>query len=261
MQTPIQRAACIRDQLFATDAPVGDFEFDQNVAAVFDDMVARSVPFYDEVHRMVVELTTRFVEPGTTVCDIGCSTGSLVERMAVATGPLDLRFVAIEPSAAMRARAAERLARSVPEARVDLRDDRIEDLDELPGQPAVVTMLYTLQFVRPLRRGRVLTMVHDSLQPGGCLILAEKILADAPALRRLLIDLYHDYKCRHGYSHLEVAKKREALENVLVPFSDRENVDQLQLAGFSTVEPVFRWYRPRALLAVKAGRPSSEPEG
>ena len=244
-------ASPARDEIFQSDDKRHDFVFDEKVADVFDDMLDRSVPFYSEVQRMVVELATRHLHGDGVVYDVGSSTGNTLIGIASATDPgRDVRFVGLEPSAAMREHC-ERKLRAIPAPeRVTILEDPIERMTALPDA-RVVCMLYTLQFVRPIHRDRVLRMIHDSLRPGGCLLLAEKILADDADMRRLYIDLYHEYKLRSGYTSTEIARKREALENVLVPFSDEENVQLLHDVGFRVVEHAFRWYNFTLYVAIR----------
>ena len=50
-----------KDQVYReARSEIGDFRFDKSVATVFDDMVSRSVPFYGEMQRMIVEIAARF---------------------------------------------------------------------------------------------------------------------------------------------------------------------------------------------------------
>lgn len=241
----------MRDDLFRTSDVVKDFVFDHGVAAVFDDMLDRSIPFYSEVQRMTIELSTQFLSDGGTVYDVGCSTGNTLIGLVDLVPPADrVQFVGIEPSAAMRDKISEKLAARGQADRVTLRAEPIEQFDELPGA-RVIIMLYTLQFVRPVYRRIVLRMCYESLSPGGCLILAEKTLADSSMLTRLYIDMYHQHKIRSGYNATEIAKKREALENVLVSYRDSENRKVLADAGFGLVDQIFRWYNFAAYLAVK----------
>jgi tRNA (cmo5U34)-methyltransferase len=120
-----------------------------------------------------------------------------------------------------------------------------------PYELSLYPMLYTLQFLRPMLRPKVMRTLYHSLRPGGCLIFAEKILGGDPSLRRIFIDLYHGYKSRNGYSNTEIVSKREALENVLIPFTDAENQAMLREAGFSQRERLFQWYNFAAYIAVK----------
>lgn len=242
----------MRDEVFATENPMGDFVFDQNVADVFDDMLDRSIPFYGEIQRMSVELGSHFLSTrGGVVYDIGCSTGNtLVQLMRVTDPRAGVRFVGVEPSAAMRQQCREKIRASELTHQIELLGDSVEDLPELPGAQVVI-MLFTLQFVRPPQRDAVLVKIRDSLESGGALLLGEKVLADDTSLARTYIDLYHAYKERSGYSRTEIARKREALENVLVPYRVSENRDALLRAGFSRVDEVFRWYNFAVYLAVR----------
>jgi tRNA (cmo5U34)-methyltransferase len=240
----------MRDEIFRSSEQVRDFIFDQNVAGVFDDMLERSVPFYEEVQRMVMELARQALQQDGNVYDIGCSTGNTLLGIATLLDPdRPVRLVGLEPSPAMREQAAKKLAQIPRPERVEILADEIQTVAELPDA-RLITMLYTLQFVRPLHRPRVIRMCQESLQPGGYLIMAEKILAEDSELRRLYIDLYHDYKRRHGYTSTEITRKREALENVLIPFTNAENISLLREAGFAA-EPIFQWYNFAAYLAIK----------
>lgn len=233
----------MKDDLFSRDATVKDFMFDTQVATVFDDMLVRSVPFYEEIQRMVVELSSRMIgNRSGVVYDIGCSTGTTLVQLMQAVDPTSsVRFCGIEPSDAMRKILTEKLAETGITLPVDLQAEPIEDIAELPDA-RVIIMLLTLQFVRPIRRPAVLRMLHDSLSPGGVLLLGEKIVADDGELNRTYIDLYYQFKRRSGYSTTEIARKREALENVLVPYRLSENRKLLAEAGFDPVDEVFRWY-------------------
>jgi tRNA (cmo5U34)-methyltransferase len=242
----------MRDELFAAEQEQAhDFVFDEHVASVFDDMLARSVPLYPEVQRMAVELAARFLGEGSTVYDVGCSTGTTLLGIAETVSPgTKIRLIGIEPSAGMREQAAKKLAPAGVVHAVELWPLPVEEYERLPDAQVIV-MLYTLQFLRPMMRAQVMRSMYQSLQPGGCLIFAEKILASDPAFRRVFIDLYHGYKSRNGYSETEIARKREALENVLIPFTDEENQAMLREAGFYQRERLFQWYNFAAYIAVK----------
>lgn len=241
----------MRDELFMEEQGTHDFVFDEKVASVFDDMLERSVPLYPEVQRMAVELAVRFLADGATVYDIGCSSGSTLAGIAEAVPPgQKIQLVGIEPSAAMREHAAKKLAPAGLVHSVEFWPKPVEEYECLPDAQVIV-MLYTLQFLRPMLRPQLMRTLYHSLRPGGCLIFAEKIIASDPGLRRVFIDLYHDYKGRNGYSGTEIARKREALENVLIPYTDEENQAMLREAGFSQRERLFQWYNFAAYIAVK----------
>jgi tRNA (cmo5U34)-methyltransferase len=245
----MDQATSAIDDIFEGTSRVEEFEFNDEVAAVFDDMVSRSVPFYNEVQRIIVEVAERYLTEAGVMYDVGCSTASTICSLAE-TAPPSTTFVGIDPSDAMLRKAQEKVNALNSDAKITFIASSIQDVD-LAEDVDVITMLYTLQFVRPLDRLEVLTRLYESLRPGGCLLIAEKVLADNMFARRLYIDLYHRHKQASGYSPTEISRKREALENVLIPFTNKENLELLSQAGFTEVEQAFRWYNWAAYIAVK----------
>jgi len=238
------------DRVFAdAQARAGDFRFDERVSAVFDDMVERSVPYYNEIQRMTVELARDFATPGSNVYDLGCSTGTSLELLDSGVDP-SVRFVGIDNAASMLDQAREKLGHLPSGRPCELIEADIHMLPRLENA-SVVMLVLTLQFVRPLYRERLIRNIFDGMAKNGCLILVEKITSPNGMVNRLFIEHYYEMKRRNGYSDLEIAKKREALENVLIPYRYEENVALLREAGFGTVEEFFRWYNFSAMIAVK----------
>jgi len=130
---------------------------------------------------------------------------------------------------------------------------RLGDLDtgiEL-HDASVVFLVLTLMFVRPLNREKVMRQIHAGMRENGCLLMVEKVLGNGSLFNRLFIERYYAYKRRVGYSELEIAQKREALENVLIPYRLQENRDLLLNAGFRQVDVFFKWYNFAGFIAVK----------
>ncbi len=241
----------MKDRIFDDKGRVADFEFDERVARVFDDMVARSVPYYDEIQRLQVELAVEFLpEHGGLVYDLGCSTGTTLHLLASHPRcPAGARFTGVDKSAAMLGEAKTKLAAIA--GRVELLEADLNAGVEL--KPCRIVFLnWTLQFVRPLYRESVVRRIFEALEPGGALFLSEKVLLSNTFLNRLYIEHYLRYKRSRGYSDAEIQRKREALENVLVPYRLEENRLMLERAGFATIDPFFRWLNFACLLAVKS---------
>jgi tRNA (cmo5U34)-methyltransferase len=237
------------DQIFNEPQATADFTFDARTASVFDDMVDRSVPFYAEIQRMTTELAADFAVPGTNLYDLGCATGTTL----VACEPVvdkGVRFIGMDNSAEMLAKARAKLD-ALPSGR-ERQLIRGDLHDELTIENAsVVILTLTLQFVRPLHRERVIRTIAEGLRPQGCLILVEKLTEHDTLFNRLFIKYYYDMKRRHGYSELEIAQKREALENVLIPYHLNENEALLRRCGFTKFQVWFRWYNFCGMIAVK----------
>jgi tRNA (cmo5U34)-methyltransferase len=236
------------DCLFAEPRPQDDFRFTQEVAGVFDDMVSRSVPFYAEMQRMAAEIVCEFAQGGT-VYDLGCSTGTTLALLDAAL-PEEVRLVGIDNSQPMLDQARAKLDGLGSARRIDLVKADLHNLPRLDDAVAVI-MTLTLQFVRPLRREQIVRHIHEGLRKRACLLLFEKLIVSDSLLNRLFIKFYYEMKRRNGYSEIEIAQKRQALENVLIPYRPEENVALLRSAGFSAVDEVFRWYNFCGVLAVK----------
>jgi tRNA (cmo5U34)-methyltransferase len=239
-----------RDDLFVRPrSDVHDFTFDRDTATVFDDMVGRSVPFYREIQRMTGEIAADFAVDGTNLYDLGCSTGTTLLELDSLLPP-GVRFVGVDNSAEMLQKARQKLVehgmtRPLTLVETDLHQGLVVE------NASAVIMILTLQFVRPLYRDRVIGSIVRGLNEQGCLILVEKLTMMDSLFNRLFIKYYYDLKRRNGYSEIEIARKREALENVLIPYRLEENRELLLSQGFKHVEEFFRWYNFCGVLAVK----------
>ena len=240
-----------QDQIFAVERAAQDFNFGGETAAVFDDMLERSVPFYAEIERMVAELAVDFAQDGGSVYDFGCSTGTTFLEIAKGL-PADhsVRFVGIDSSREMLEVAREKLSHESFRYPFELRCEELERGSEV-SDCSVALLVLTLQFVRPLKRESLIKRIHDGMREDGCLILVEKVLGENSTFNRLFIKHYYEMKKRNGYSDLEIAQKREALENVLIPYRLEENKDLLRSQGFRHVDVFWKWYNFCGIIAMK----------
>ncbi len=239
-----------KDEVFRDEIEkVSDFKFGANVAKVFDDMVNRSVPFYGEIQRMMAELAADHAREETFVYDLGCSTGTTMIGMDTMVDQ-DIKFIGIDDSQEMLDKCKSKLMEIGFSRPYELRCADLGQGIKIENASVVVLCL-TLQFVRPIYRERLLKDIYDGLNPGGVLILVEKILAEENNFNRDFINYYYNYKRRNNYSELEISQKREALENVLVPYKLSENITLLRDQGFAHCEVFFKWYNFAGLVAVK----------
>lgn len=234
--------------------PLGyKFTFDESVAEVFDDMLVRSVPLYQEVNRMVSELATTFYQPQSKIYDFGCSTGLVLSNLAQCWPFPEFSLVGIDASEAMIAKAKERLAAVPSSPKIEFRCENM--LQTLVVDASVIIMNYTLQFIPLELRQAFLVHLLEGLRPGGILLISEKTTSSNQIMEPLEVSYYEDFKKRNGYSEMEISQKRKALEDVLIPRSLEQNIDSLRQAGFETVDVVCKWYNFASLLAIKANEP------
>jgi tRNA (cmo5U34)-methyltransferase len=242
-----------RDQLYSLPMQhVGSFAFDSDVVRVFPDMIARSVPGYASILSMIEQLTQRFVKPGTSVYDLGCSLGAAT-RLIRKQVPADCRIYAIDSSPAMISRLQQILDEDQsPGCSVTVNQADIRDLDMKNSSFTVLNL--TLQFISVPERDHVISNVFRSLNPGGALLLSEKVRFENPSSQQLLTELHHDFKRANGYSDLEISQKRSAIENRLIPETVEDHERRLRKAGFDTVVPWFQCFNFVSILAVRSER-------
>lgn len=223
------------------------FEFDEEIAAVFDDMLKRSVPFYEEAMALTKRFALAYLKPGGRVYDLGCSTASTlldIERDLQAEAEL----VGIDNAHSMLEQARRKLR--VYGSKIVLEEGDILAFNYRPAQ--VFISNYTLQFIRPPVRETLIRKLFDALEPGGVFLFSEKVVTQEKRLNKLMIDGYYDFKKTQGYSEYEIMQKREALENVLIPYTEEENRAMVTRCGFAHCETIFRWMNFATFIAVKA---------
>lgn len=222
------------------------FEFDEEVASVFDDMLNRSVPFYKNMQKLSINFATKFLEENSRVYDLGCSTASTLIELAKSS-KYKLELIGIDNSNAM----LEQAKNKAKAYGVDIKLLN-EDIFQVNLQKAkVIFANYTLQFIRPLNREKLIQKIYSSLEDGGVFIFSEKLISKNSLLNKQFIDEYYDFKKMQGYSEFEIAQKREALENVLIPYTEDENKKMIKDAGFKDCETVFKWVNFATFIAIK----------
>jgi len=246
MASRTQPAPKVGDGVAAQNA---GWTFAGDVAGKFDDHVSKSVPFYNEGHELVCDLSDFFVKPDSVVYEIGCSTGTLSLKLARHNqGKKGARFVGIDIEADMIA-VAERKRAENPGLNLTFQaDDAL--LAEL--EPAdLIVCYYTVQFVRPSQRQALIDKLYRTLQWGGALLLFEKVRGADARFQDILARLYDDYKLKQGYTPDEIIGKSRSLKGVLEPFSTQGNIDLMKRAGFVDIMTVMRYLCFEGFLAIK----------
>ncbi len=222
------------------------FEFDEEVASVFDDMLERSVPFYKEMQRLSIVFASKYLEENDRVYDLGCSTASTLIELSKYFEK-NLNLIGIDSSDAMIKRASNKAKAFGVD--IEFLNDDIFNIDFKNAKLFISN--YTLQFIRPLLREKLIKKIYDSLDDGGVFIFSEKLISTDKALAKYSIDEYYEFKKTQGYSSFEISQKREALENVLIPYSNEENIKMIKDAGFNHCETIFQWVNFATFIAIK----------
>ena len=241
-----------KDRLYDTEiTETGDFVFDDRVVRVFPDMINRSGPGYSLVVPMIGMLARQYAQPGTNLYDLGCSLGAVSLAMKDTVQAGDIRIRAVDNSEEMIRRFRTTLQSNESD---DLPEIELlqQDVLETPIENASVVVLnFTLQFVAPQKRSGLIKRIRQGLNTGGILVLSEKIRFEDPLEQELQTRWHHEFKRSQGYSDLEIARKRDALENVMKPDSMQQHRDRLQEAGFRHVCQWFQGFNFISLVAFR----------
>ncbi len=228
-----------KDQLFETQRYPKPFEFNEAVAEVFDDMVSRSVPLYLEMHELLIEWTRRYYQVGSKVVDYGCSTGTAIELLAK-TLPEITSYLGVDSSGPMLQRAKEKTA-ALRKQGMELEFACSDMQPSHAAGSSVILMNYTLQFIPVHHRLEFLQEVCSQMLAGGLFFLSEKTVSANPKMQELSTEIYEKFKNTQGYSLSEIARKKEALNNVLTPLRLDETYSMLGEAGFVNIQPILMW--------------------
>lgn len=224
---------------------VGRWSFGGDVPQRFDAHVSKSVPGYIEGHNLICDILPFFSMHGGLICDIGCSTGVLTQKMSEkVVGLSDVIGIDVEESMIELARKRTEGLNNVSYFVGSFLEAEIDTCD-------VCVAYYTLQFISPKFRQLAVDKIYESLRWGGAFILFEKIRGADARFQDIYTALYHDFKIDQGYSPAEVMNKSRSLRGILEPFSLAGNMELLNRAGFKDVAPVFQNLCFQGLLAVK----------
>ena len=240
----------MKDQLFQNAVvSAGSFEFDQSVTDVFADMIQRSVPGYQSVIELTGLLGQQFITENSNCYDLGCSLGaSLISMIKGASKPA--HYYGIDNSLPMIESCNESMRKLLTESQLDSTRILHQAIEQTTIENAsLVALNFTLQFIEKQNRESVISNIYQGLNNGGALILSEKIINDDND--NLITPLYEQYKIAKGYSELEVAKKREALVDILVPESIESHRQRLLNSGFKQVFVWFQCFNFSSMLAIK----------
>lgn len=239
-----------QDDLYAKPyQQVSDFQFDNKVAGVFNDMIRRSVPGYGQIINTIGDLSQKYATPNSKIYDLGCSLGAATLSVRRRVEGRNCQIIAVDNSESMIERCKENLSAYVSETPVklvcgDIRDIEIENA-------SLVILNFTMQFLAPEHRQSLLKKIYDGLQPGGLLVLSEKLYFQQDQIQSTLDDLHLDFKRANGYSELEISQKRSSLEHVMKPDTLQQHEKRIKQQGFSQFSVWFQCFNFASMVAIK----------
>lgn len=222
------------------------WSFGGETAGRFDEHVARSVPGYDDGHQIVEQLSDFFVGDAGRVIEVGCSTGTLIARLAQRHSAVDADFLGVDVVPEMVALARERCA-NLGRTNIEVADGcRVDYTDA-----NFVVMYYALQFIPVHRRARLLHRIVREMRPGGALVLFEKTRLPTPTLQDVCAQMYDAFKRERGFTATEILNKTGSLRGVMEPLTTDLNRRLLTQAGLVDAHLVYKYLAFEGIVATK----------
>ncbi len=229
-----------------------NWSFANQTAKSFDQHIEKSVPFYNQGHQLICDLSDFFIANGSICYELGCSTGELILQLAQHNSHKEASFTGIDIEEDMIDIANEKKQLENNHLDKSQCDFLCDDILQLEYQAAdMIIAYYTVQFIRPSQRQELINTIYQSLNWGGALLLFEKVRANDARFQDISSSLYNDYKIDQGYSPEEIYSKTRSLKGILEPFSTQGNLDLLKRAGFVDVISVFKYICFEGFLAIK----------
>ncbi len=237
----------MRDKLFDSKTDLVDFTFDKQVADVFDDMVKRSVPGYQSMVEMIGLMVKTYGQDDTNYYDLGASTGAISLALGINNNHDNNRIIAVDNSIDMVTKCRNNL-----DGKITNFDVICSDINDISFKNASIIVLnLTLQFIPIEQRQKLINKIYQGLNPNGALIVSEKIHFDNKQKQSAMTKLHLDFKRANGYSELEIAAKRQLIENVLITDSKKTHLERFKTAGFGQSICHFQCLNFASFLAVK----------
>jgi tRNA (cmo5U34)-methyltransferase len=227
----------------------GKWTFNAEVTNVFDNMLERSIPNYETMRELIANIGFHYVQPKTSIIDIGCSNGLSIQPFIKHFGVYNT-YKLIDISKPMLQACKEKYKGLIDIGIVD-----VEEMDlrhEFPlANASLILSILTLQFTPIEYRQKILNNIYASLEKGGAFLLVEKVLGNTDEVDSVLVDEYYRLKRDNAYTQEQIQAKRESLEGVLVPVTAKWNEDLLHNAGFTKIDCFWRYLNFVGWIAIK----------
>lgn len=220
-----------------------NWKFSKEVSKNFDDHVKKSVPFYDVSHEIILGLSDFFLKDSSCCVDLGSSTGILLQKIKERHLTKKIKLIGYDNSKHMIA-IAKKKSKQIKFFHKDIEKVIMPKND-------FTIMLYTLQFIKPEFRQKLINNIYKSLNWGGAFILYEKIRGADARFQDILNFLYFDFKKKNNFSPEEILNKEMSLRGVMEPYTNSANLDFLKRAGFKDVMPISQYLCFTGYLAIK----------
>jgi len=227
---------------------IGNFSFGKNTPKNFDVHIGKSVPLYNMGQELIANLSSFFLVDGSTVYDLGCSTGNISRKIVNYNKQINFKVIAVDIEKKMLQRAKRTLSKR-EKKRIKLIN---KDLVKLKLEKSdMIVSYYTLQFIKPKFRQEIFNKIYKSLNWSGAFILFEKVRGPDARFQDIFTQTYHEFKNKNGFTEKQIYNKALSIRGMLEPFTSKANIDYMKRAGFKDITPILKYCSFEGFLAIK----------
>jgi tRNA (cmo5U34)-methyltransferase len=206
----------------------------------FDAHIDESIPHYSTMNNNIVSMSDYFIDEGTNVYDIGCSTGKLLRRLKENRD--NTQFIGLEIN--------ENFTKDFKqEKNLTLMQKNLLEFDDFHNA-SLITSVFTLQFIQQKDRQAVLQNIYNGLNKGGAFIFSEKVISKYSKLQDIFTFLYYDFK-KNNFTADEILNKEVDLRSIMKPSTIEDNFTMLREVGFKEFDVVWRNFNFLSIVAIK----------
>ncbi len=211
----------------------------------FENHIKKSVPFYEEGHELIVQISDYFIKNDSICYELGCAVGKLSYKLSCRHKNKNALFIGIDIEKDMIAKAKKSYQNpNLKFIQHDINTINFKSAD-------MFVAYYTIQFIHPKFRQELINNIYKNLNWGGCFIMYEKVRANDARFQDIFTGLYTEFKLSNGYTPDEILSKTRSLKGVLEPFSSNANIDMLKRAGFVDIISIQKYINFEGFLAIK----------
>lgn len=225
-----------------------NWSFRGSVFSNFDKHIKKSVPLYQETIKIYENLSDFFLMDKSKIIDIGCSTGTFLNRIYLRHKNNKEKKIFYE--------GYDIVPEMIKFAKKKNKNNKIKfiakDILKLNFKNScIISSFYTIQFVPTSKRQTLINKIFKGLNWGGAFFMIEKVRGPDARFQDILNQLYLDYKLEQGYTDKEIISKSRSLKGILEPFSTKGNLDLLKRAGFKDITSIIKYGPFEGFLAIK----------
>ena len=222
------------------------WNFNGNVPLFFDKHISLSVPFYEECHNLLLEISDHFVSENSNIYDIGCSTGKFTKKLFKRHNSLkkyNVYGLDLSKEMIKFAKKNNKFKNLI---------FKNEDINNFKfDKSSLIISYYTIQFLKYGKRSKLIKKIFNSLESGGAFLFFEKIRGSNGKFQDIYNSNYYNFKLAQGFTHSEIYNKSVSIKGNLEPETSLNNIQLLKSAGFKKIEVIFKFNCFEGICAIK----------